>query len=110
MPAITFVSEQDGAPERDLKQRLNSYFERELAVTTAYLVQVKYQEPSTQQVALCLCADSAFHQSVVESVSRIFSELFNRETHLDILFLQPDTEKQVRMVAKAFYIQPRHET
>lgn len=53
---VVFVGEQDGAPERDLKSRLISYFQTEPQVTVAYLVRVRYGTEETK-VALCLVAE-----------------------------------------------------
>jgi len=54
VPKLRFLGEQDGVPERELKDRLVKFFQCDQSILTAYLARVAYTDPSPLVVALCL--------------------------------------------------------
>src|SRR5262249_26117380 len=99
---VRFVREQDGEPERQLKTRLLPVLRsRPDAASAAFLVCVDYGEPNASGVALCAAgpADAGF----VRDIGVVFSGLFSKGSHLDILFLSDDKESEVRKVCEPFY-------
>jgi len=108
---IHFLGEQDGAPERDLKALLTKTFEKNIRITAAYLVRLRYEGSQEETVALCLKADAcdnAERLSLVERVNVDFSRIFARGESLDTIFLSPKREQEISRIAKPFYSQAAH--
>jgi SseB protein C-terminal domain len=101
--ALTFVGEQDGPSERMLKTKLSELFSESINLLKAYLARVRYREAGGESVCLCLSVSSGADEPLVEEIHSLFAPLFNREIHLDILFLSPKQEEQVAAVCKPFY-------
>ena len=104
-PEIIFWGEQDGPPERELKSHLAELFGAEQAVTKAYLARVTYSGSSTESVALCLRPGAAPSKRVIGRVGEVFSSMFGRHEHLDIMFLTDAQEAQLAKVCKPFFVQ-----
>jgi hypothetical protein len=102
---IIFLCEQQGRPEDELKQLFSGYFKSELAVSSAFLLRVKYGSSAEQQVALCIRGDGLDRHALLEHTSRIFRAMFNTEQTLDIIFLNSEQEQQALSIGKPFYIQ-----
>jgi hypothetical protein len=51
---VHFICEQDGVPERELKERLVKVFDNQEAVDLAYLATIQYSDEDDYSVALCL--------------------------------------------------------
>jgi hypothetical protein len=100
---IQFIGEQDGAPEKVLKDRLVAFFSASADVSRAYLVRVRYAPDSDGSVALALRADSTRAASIVEKVSSIFAGWSSSGNHLDIVFLNDDQESRLLKVCGAFF-------
>lgn len=100
---IRFVGEQDGQVEREIKELWKSIFLKNPSVKYAYLALVTYENSSTPQPTLCILHSEGDNQALVNSVSEPFRKIFNTNTALDILFLNPEQETQVRRVCKPFY-------
>jgi hypothetical protein len=83
---VSFVCEQDGPVERELKAKLISLFEHSPAVEIGYLVRVQY-EKGLQHVALCLKQSGGSKEKISRDVGQEFAAMFNSKEHLDILFL-----------------------
>jgi len=103
-PAVTFLGEQDGGPERCLKSALHTRFAEIEAIQRAYLVRVQYGSAGPQEIALALVAPTADKDAVVSSVHRQFRSLFNVTQHLDIIFLTPAQEGKVSRVCPPFFL------
>lgn len=101
--ALTFVGEQDGPPERMLKEKLSELFAGCKYPLKAYLARVHYREAIGESVCLCLSVFGGEEKPLVEAVHSLFAQQFNRAVHLDILFLNPKQEEQVAAVCKPFY-------
>jgi SseB protein C-terminal domain len=102
--ALTFVGEQDGPPERMLKERLSELFAGCKNPLKAYLARVRYREARGESVCLCLSVSGGEEKPLLEAVHSLFAQQFNRAVHLDILFLNLKREEQVAAVCKPFYL------
>jgi hypothetical protein len=106
VPEIQFLGEQDGPPERMLKEQLSAAFVLHRQLARAYLAQVRY--PDEIGVALCLsCADGP-SQKLAEVVNRVFGPIFGGHEHLDIVFVGKDQEPDLQKVCRPFYSAPGH--
>jgi type III secretion system (T3SS) SseB-like protein len=103
VPAIKFVGEQDGPPERDLKARLIKLFRDRPSVERAYLARTEYPDATGMQVTLCVVSSTGEDKSLVSQVSDIFGDMFGAHEHLDILFIRDEQEQQLRAVCMPFY-------
>jgi hypothetical protein len=103
---VEFLGEQDGVPERELKQRLCQLFIKRGGVKKAYLARVQY-DAKIDAVALCLDVNAGGMEEVVESVQRIFAEMFGPQEHLDILPLDLSLEAAVSKSCQPFFGQSR---
>jgi hypothetical protein len=103
VPALTFLGEQDGPPERILKAKLAELFSARENVQRAYLARVHYEDPKSVSVSLCMGVKDAPDEALVEQVHSLFAQHFNRAVHLDILFLKPKQEEHLALVCKPFY-------
>ena len=101
--SLRFISEQDGAIERDLKTRLIALFCSDNVVTRAYLAAVDYGDLTTYSVALCLRTLSKTDGTLVERIGSIFASIFSAEEHLDIIFLVNEQESQLLAVCRPFF-------
>lgn len=115
--AVQFVGEQDGAPERELKERL-AHSLRPMGVRKAYLAVVSYGERKGPQnaagdgaapglnVALCLSLqdEAAEKQEIVQRASHDFAAMFGASQHMDIIFLTDQQEAALNKVCRPFYM------
>jgi hypothetical protein len=114
---VQFVGEQDGAPERELKDRLAGSL-RPMGVQKAYLAVVSYAERKGPQnadgdgvapeltVALCLSVSDAATEKgeIVQRASHDFAAMFGPTQHMDIIFLTDQQEAALKKVCQPFYI------
>lgn len=103
VPVLTFVGEQDGPPERMLKEKLSELFGGRKSVLKAYLARVHYEDPKSISVCLCLGVTGGPDEPLVEAIHSLFAQHFNRAVYLDIVFLKPKQEDQLAVVCKSFY-------
>src|SRR5262245_65278776 len=100
----TFVCEQVGAWETTLKEALARLFVLQPTVDAAYLARVDYGD-GQYNVALCLnTTGDTDDPTLVEGIRSVFAPLFRTDSHLDIMFLTPESEEQVRRVCLPFYL------
>ncbi len=104
VPQIRFLGEQDGPPERELKDKLKDLFQLDQSVNAAYLAKVIYGEESPVIVALCLKIRFKTDSGLVKKVGRIFASMFGQHEHMDILFLSDDQESELAKVCPPFFI------
>ena len=100
---LRFLGEQDGSPERLLKQSLADFFLGEKTVVRAYLAKADYGDGNSASIVLGLRMPSGPNQMIVEQVSAIFASLFDRKEHLDIIFLSEDQEEDMTRVCRPFF-------
>lgn len=114
---VQFVGEQDGVPERELKDRL-AHSLRPMGVRKAYLAVVSYDQRKGPQnasgdvaapalnVALCLALQDAAEekQEIVQRAGHDFAALFGPTQHVDIIFLTDQQELALGKVCRPFYM------
>jgi hypothetical protein len=100
-PTIRFVCEQDGEPERELKDALTVTLRAFPHVRRAYLARVQFGDSPDLVVTLCLSADE--DPRVVEAVSFDFRALFDSSQILDVMFLREGRERDLERVCRPFY-------
>jgi hypothetical protein len=100
---VHFVGEQDGPPERELKEHLATLLKLEKAVHRAYLARVRYNNRENYDVALCLRATNPDAKQINDRVGRVFAGIFRRDAYLDVLFLSEKQESELLDVCPAFY-------
>ncbi len=101
---IEFLGEQDGTPEKALKEKLSAIFLKYEIVTTAYLARVRYENPEMRSVALCIVSARGAVKPLVEAIHDLFRQEFARGTHLDIMFPTEKQRKQIGAVCKPIYL------
>lgn len=107
---IRFLGEQDGPPERLLKEKLADFFRRDGSVSRAYLARVDFGEGKNASVVLGLRTQFGPDKGMVEKVGAIFAFVFNAKEHLDIMFLTDGQEAQLTKACKPFFEQSERES
>jgi type III secretion system (T3SS) SseB-like protein len=102
---LEFLGEQDGPPERELKEALVRLFEAKGKVNRAYLARLSYLETGATGVGLCVPVD-AYSVELVRAVGSVFSDLFGADQYLDVVFVTEDEEKRLRDVCRPFFKKP----
>jgi hypothetical protein len=100
---IQFIADEDGPPERGLKEGLATVFEQHPSLERAYLVRVRYDESPNVAVALCLVGASASNTTLVEDVRRTFLERFPGGSHLDLMFVPSVDQPRLDAASRPFY-------
>jgi len=103
VPKITFIGEQNGIPEQQVKSGLNILFHKTTTVRSAFLARVDYGNSDKFNVALCVCSDTPEDVDLKKEAGKIFSTQFGTNEHLDIIFLRREQETALRHVCKPFY-------
>lgn len=104
MQRISFLCEQIGKPEQELKHYLLDLFKKNKEVIRAYLVRVKYDSKNDFNVVLCLKMTSKPSENLEEGISNIFAGMFRTDEHLDTLFLSSEEEARLRSICQPFYV------
>ncbi len=103
-PEISFLGDQDGPSERELKSALSDLFKStDDGVQIAYLARVVY-EKQKGSIALCLKADPDIQDQLVNHVAKIFAVMFNTNEHLDIVFLTEQMQLQIAAACRPFFV------
>ena len=105
LPSATFLAEQDGEPERELKAKLVELFRADMNVHSAFLVRVRYRGSQGINVALAL-ATSRQDIELVKSIGVVFHNMFGAHESLDVIFLRHKQQAQILQIAKPFYTSP----
>lgn len=100
---LKFCGEQEGPPERELKERLVQFFQRDQSVTAAYLARVAYADQSSVNVALCLRTRFGSDPGLAEKIGRLFASMFGPREHLDIVFITGEQETELAKVCSPFF-------
>ena len=98
-----FVGEQDGVPERELKDRFSEFITAAGVHCRAYLARVEYGSLQGLNVALCVSVQSGDIQVIKSGVARIFREMFRTNEHLDVIVLSESQEHELKAVASRFF-------
>jgi hypothetical protein len=101
---IVFLGEQDGAPERRLKEAITVLLDLNAGVSRAYLARVRYDSGVTGGMLLGLLArDKRENGTLALQMDRAFGALFNTKAHLDVVFLDDDGDARIRQSCRPFY-------
>ena len=103
VPEVKFLGEQDGPPERDLKQELIELFRPKHEITAAYLAKVSYGTDPQVNVALCLQSLTGHDSRLMSEVAKVFSQKFNTHEHLDTIFIRDAQASELANVCKPFF-------
>jgi type III secretion system (T3SS) SseB-like protein len=98
---VQFLGEQDGPPERLLKNRLTEFFRRDKSVHRAYLARTSLEGQAS--VALCVKTEFSADRGLAEKIGAIFGMIFNAREHLDIIFLSDQQESELKRVCSMFF-------
>ena len=109
VPKLRFLGEQDGEPERELKDRLIEFFQCDQTISRAYLVRVAYSDVSAPVVGLCLHSEFGPDRGVVNKIGKIFASMFGSHEHLDIIFLDDKQEYELAKVCSPFFGNPKRD-
>ncbi len=102
--AVKFIGEQNGPPEKDLKEALKIFFHKDGSIITAYLARVKYDDSEAcATIALCLRTQFGPDHGLAEKAGRIFARMFGRNNSLDIIFLSHEQEIKLAKVCSRFF-------
>jgi len=101
--SITFIGEQDGPPERTLKDAWRIAFPNFHSLCDAYLAQVRYSGSDEVHVCLCLKVTSGPDIALRDTATKIFQRDFRKDVHLDIVFLSDEQHEKVALVCHPFY-------
>jgi len=99
---IQFLGEQDGIPERNLKQELVNFFLTYKTVQRAYLAQIRYNGWA-DGVALCLVFPIGNEMEIVMAIQKLFSKMFGSHEYLDIIFLDKAQEGELSKCCATFF-------
>ena len=106
---ISFIGEQDGAREQRLKEAISVLLDLNSTVARAYLARVSYDDGTTASVLLgLLTRDKKESGKLALQMDRAFGALFNTEAHLDVVFLDDESDAQIRKTCRPFYSTRTH--
>jgi hypothetical protein len=100
---IAFIGEQDGAHERRLKEAISVLLDLDATVARAYLVRASHAGVIGGVVLGLLTRDRKESGKLALQMDRAFGALFNTEAHLDVVFLNDESEMQIRKACAPFY-------
>lgn len=101
MPKVTFVGEQQGPAESELKDLLGQRIAGFEEVSKAYLVQVTYGSDPTVHVALAI--EGQIKQEHAESIAQFFRKWAALGTNMDLIVLCEEQIPPVRQIAQPFF-------
>jgi hypothetical protein len=100
---LSFLGEQDGPFERIFKEQLEKLFKSSPDVRRAYLVQLRHSSDPSVSIALALRTAVKETPEFVAKLGSVFESTPGVPPHLELLFLDEPTEREVRKVCHAFY-------
>lgn len=104
VPSVRFAGEQDGIPERSLKNAMVELFDADERIWKAYLAIVDHGPTAGSSVTLCLRTVMGPDKRLVAQIGRMFASQFHTTQHLDILFLDGEQEAELGRVCRPFYV------
>ena len=103
-PEVTFVGEQTGPAENEMKDRLRRLFAlTPQIVRRAYLARVSFGEQSAVSVVLCVRHIASIEETLQKGFKHMFSEILRRGNFYDWLILGEEHERELRKVCEPFY-------
>lgn len=105
---VDFMAEQVGFTENNFKKKLSILFKQQQKNLRAYLSQVKYSNTNSIHVALCIHAEAGTETLLMNVVDSVFTNMFNVDEHLDVIFLSKSQELMLRKKCCPFYSTPSY--
>lgn len=99
---LEFLYEQDGENERRLKNAIRPVL-AEHQISRAYLARVAFDPSTSPSVALCLVSPMGDDTALVERIATVFKSMASGGIFLDVTFLTPEQEEDLRRVCPPFY-------
>ena len=100
---VTFLGEQDGAPERRLKEAISVLLDLNATVARAYLTRVIYSGFVSGVMLGLLTNDKKVSEQLALQMDRAFGALLNTKAHLDVVFLDEEGDAKIRKICAPFY-------
>ena len=102
--SIRFVGEQDGPPERELKNRWAPILQRKSEVQRAYLARVLFDGRDSVDVVPAVRSTTGYDASLEQELGNVSaSSEFSSKCHLDIVFLTPEQDAQIAAACTPFH-------
>jgi hypothetical protein len=100
---FSFVGEQDGPPERELKEQCRPVLARYPDALRAYLCRVRYEGEPNDHVALCIAGRQ--NRRLTKKIAKTLNRLSKGRASMDIMFVPPNAarEREAQAVCAAFY-------
>lgn len=103
VPEVSYVADQDGPVEQELKAWLTQTFLKTAGVKRASLARVRYGTSDKDEIALCISATVPDEETLVKTIGAHFAKVFATTAHLDILFLSKKEELEIQQACTPFY-------
>lgn len=100
---VSFIGEQDGPREQRLKEAISVLFDLSATVACAYLVRASTDGSAGVVVLGLLTHDKKESGKLALQMDRAFGALFNTEAHLDVVFLDAESDARIRKTCLPFY-------
>ena len=100
---IKFIKEQNGDEESVLKKEYENYYIENKIDCLAYLMRVEYDNVPAFNVAMCLKIESKVYDDHKENLSKIFTNRYSENEHLDFIVLSDKLYEQIQMVGSPFF-------
>ena len=101
--SISFLGEQDGPVERQVKARWLPILSAQPQIRRAFLVRASYDGQSGVHVVLALCSNAGADLTLIKSLRVPYAEIFHRDCPLDMAFVSSAQESKIAEVCPAFY-------
>ena len=101
---VEFLAEQDGVPERELKEALRPVLLGHAPAKRAYLAVIRYSGDPDHHVALCLASElNSDVKTLVRECADVFVSLFRSDIHLDTILVNGVQELRLKNVCWPFF-------
>jgi len=104
MPEVTFLHEQDGDAEQELKTRLTSILAEAGSVGRAYLAMVAFSKPESTYLTLCLQMRAGPGPRLLDALNHVVSERYESGRPLATLMLTGKQERELAKVCRPFFV------
>jgi len=100
---VAFIGERDRAREQRLKEAISVLLDLSATVARAYLVRASTDGTSGNVTLGLVTHDKKASGTLASQMDRVFGALFNTERHLDVVFLDDESDAQIRKTCPPFY-------
>jgi SseB protein C-terminal domain len=100
---LRFLGEQDGIPERDLKEALKPLLLGDRKVERAYLARVQLAEADVPSVVMALVRQGGESEKLKGDIAAVFWVLFSSKNFLDVVFVSAFQDEELAACCRPFY-------